>query len=288
MSTQTVTSIHAATTVGPVTLAVADLDRSLDYYQRGLGLRVLDRNDSGAVLGVDSPLLYLVEEKGAKPKSRHTTGLYHFAILLPSRLDLARFLARLLRSGYPLGGQADHLVSEALYLTDPDGNGIEVYRDRPRDEWTMDGANIRMATDPIDLRALLRMQDSDTATVPTMPEETTMGHIHLQVSDVDRAERFYHGILGFDIMAKMPRALFISAGGYHHHLGLNSWESAGGPKGALDDAGLRQATIVLPDVAALADVRARLDGAGIPVTEEQGGFIAHDQDENRLLFTIAK
>jgi catechol 2,3-dioxygenase len=287
MSTPTVTSIHAATTVGPVTLAVANLDRSLDYYQRGLGLPLLERNDSGAVLGVDSPLLYLVEQPGAKPKARRSTGLYHFAVLLPSRLDLARFLARLLRSGYPLGGQADHLVSEALYLTDPDGNGIEVYRDRPRAEWNFDGATVRMAADPIDLRALLRMQDADTETVATMPEGTTMGHIHLQVSDVDRAEHFYHDILGFDIMAKMPRALFISAGGYHHHLGLNSWESAGGPKGAADEAGLRQASIVLPDAKALADVRARLAAANISTTDEQGGFIAHDQDENRLLFTAA-
>jgi catechol 2,3-dioxygenase len=264
---------------------VADLDRSLDYYQRALGLRELDRGEGTATLGSDVPILYLVEQPGARPKARHSTGLYHFAMLVPSRLELARSLARLLRSGYPLGGHADHLVSEALYLTDPDGNGIEIYRDRPRAEWTVQGGQIQMATLPIDLQGLLREQENDKPSPPTVANGTKMGHVHLQTADVAKARRCYHDVLGFDIMASMPSALFVSAGGYHHHLGMNSWESAGGRAGAPDEAGLRQFTIVLPNPEALADVRARLESAGVPVSEETAGLVTHDQDGNRLVLS---
>ncbi|MDB5058643.1 MAG: Glyoxalase/bleomycin resistance protein/dioxygenase, partial [Chloroflexi bacterium] len=231
-------------------------------------------------------LIYLVEQQGARPKARNTTGLYHLAILVPSRVELARSLARLIRSGNPLGGHSDHLVSEALYLTDPDGNGIEIYRDRPRSEWKMNGAQVQMATLPIDLQALLREQADDNAPPATVPNGTTMGHIHLQVADIGAAARFYNGILGFDIMLGMPTALFISAGGYHHHIGLNTWESAGGPQGAPDAAGLRQATIDLPNAEALADVKARLKAANVPASEESGGLVTHDQDQNRLLLRV--
>lgn len=212
--TQT-TAIDPATQVGVISLTVADLDRSVAFYTDALGFSVLQRGAAAATLGVAGmPLLLLTEHSGARPWPVYATGLYHFAILVPSRSDLGRWLRHWFALGYPMPGQADHLVSEALYLSDPDGNGIEIYRDRPRGTWTWANGQVRMATDPLDIRGLLAEADQHDEPWTGLAAGTRLGHIHLQVGDIPAAAAFYHGVLGFNIVAQLPSALFVSAGGY--------------------------------------------------------------------------
>jgi catechol 2,3-dioxygenase len=265
-------SIDSATAIGQVSLTVADLARSLTFYTEALGFSVLERDASTVTLGAaGAPLLLLTEHSGAKPWPRDTpdgyTGLYHFAILMPTRADLGLWLRHWLDLGFPLPGQGDHLVSEALYLSDPDGNGIEIYQDRPRDQWRYANGQIKMATDPVDIRGVLAEGVRSGRAWSGLPAETTVGHIHLQVGDIRQAADFYHGVLGFDIMAHMPTALFISAGGYHHHIGLNIWHSAGASAAPEGIAGLRHFTITLPNQEARAAVVGRIAAANIAYTE---------------------
>ena len=283
-STSTSTAIHPATQIGPAALTVADLDRSLAFYTEALGFALLERNGSRAILGAGTtPLLLLTELPGAKPfPGFGATGLYHFAVLVPSRADLGRWLRHWLELGLPMPGQGDHLVSEALYLSDLDGNGIEIYRDRPRAEWQWDAGRVRMATDPVDIRGLLELAADEGKPFEGMPQGTRLGHIHLQVSDIAEARRFYHDILGFDVTAQLPGALFVSAGGYHHHLGLNSWQSRGAGPAPEGSAGLRFYNIELPDNAALAAAVARLDAAGIPYERSGEAVLVRDPFGNRI------
>ena len=282
------TSIHPATVPGTVHLTISDLARSLDFYQSALGLRV-HRQDAGtAALGAGGDdLLELVELPGARP-ARGSTGLYHFAILLPSRLDLARALHRLAETRTPVQGFADHLVSEAIYVPDPDGNGIELYRDRPRDEWIWDGAAVRMATDSLDVDGLLAELQGDEAPYNGMPPGTVMGHVHLHVSDLAAAQQFYCDVLGFDLITRYGgAALFVSAGGYHHHIGLNTWAGVGAPPPPPDAVGLRYFDIVLPDAPALNDVLARVEEAGLATEPHEGGVLLHDPSRNGVLLRAA-
>jgi catechol 2,3-dioxygenase len=278
-ATPTSVSIHPDTTLGLVALAVADLTRSRTFYEDVLGFTALRTEPGRALLGVaDQPLLLLQEQPGALPAAQRATGLYHFAILVPTRADLARFLLHLVESGYPLGGAADHLVSEALYLSDPDDNGIEVYRDRPRAEWLFRNGLLQMTTDRLDLRALLREAQAEGQPWTGLAPGTRLGHMHLQVADIPQARAFYHDLLGFDVMVDMEPmgALFLSAGGYHHHLGLNTWQSRGGRPAPAGHAGLRYFTVHLPDTAALNAVLARLDAAGVPYQQEHDGIVVAD------------
>ena len=221
------------THIGSVRLQVADLDRSLEYYQQVLGLRVLSRGPQQAALGAEGasrPLIVLVEQRGVQPVPRGgLLGLYHFAVLLPDRAALGRFIAHLSALGVH-AGSADHAVSEAIYLTDPDGLGIEVYADRPRAAWRSDSTRqLFMTTAPLDVRSLVAASGGEPWT--GMPAGTAIGHVHLHVGDLGAAEAFYHQALGFDkVVWTYPGALFLSAGGYHHHLGTNTW-SAGPPAG---------------------------------------------------------
>jgi catechol 2,3-dioxygenase len=263
---------------GTVRLQVSDIDRSLAFYEGLLGLNVISRDADGARLGAaDSrrPLLEL--RPGAEPRqSRHgRLGLYHFAVLLPDRASLGRLLAHLLAERvHP--GAADHLVSEALYLQDPDDLGIELYRDRPREEWTARGRELVMSTDPLDAAGLISAVDGAAWT--GMPTATTIGHLHLHVGDIDAAKSFYHDALGFDIVvSSYPGALFMSTGGYHHHLGVNTWAGAHAVPPAENEPQLLSWELVLPaadDVAAAADSLARGGYAVSP--EEIGGSIAYD------------
>jgi catechol 2,3-dioxygenase len=263
------TAIHPATEVGALGLTVADLDRSLAFYTGPIGLRVLEQSDARATLGVlGNPVLNLQEQPGARPwprGGRSYTGLYHFALLLPTRADLGRWLAHWLGSDMPMPGQGDHLVSEALYLEDPDGHGIEVYRDRPRDEWQWDDGRVRMAADPVDIRGLLQEAERSGEPWAGMPEGTKLGHIHLQVRDIPETARFYRDVLGFDVVAEMPTALFMSAGGYHHHIGANVWHSRGSGPAPADSVNLQFFTIDLPDVAARDELVTRVEAAGIEI-----------------------
>jgi catechol 2,3-dioxygenase len=285
-----VTTIAPTTTMGPVELTVADLERSLAYYTEAIGLAVLQRDATGATLGVaGKPLLLLSEQPGAAPwprGGRSYTGLYHFAILVPTRADLGRWLRHWLDSGLPLPGQGDHLVSEALYLEDPDGHGIEIYRDRPREEWTWSQGQVRMASDPVDIRGLLAEAERAGAPWAGLPAGTRLGHMHLQVGDVAGAEAFYHGVLGFDVVARMPTALFVSAGGYHHHIGMNTWHSRGAGPAPADSVRLRFFTIDLPTEEARQAVVARLEAAGIAHTEQGGVVTIQDPSRNTILLQV--
>jgi catechol 2,3-dioxygenase len=236
-----------ATHVGRVRLQVSDLERSLAYYRDVLGLRTLEQSPDRAVLGAegdDRPLVELVERLGVSAVPRRgRLGLYHFAILLPDRAALGRFLGHLALTG-ARAGMSDHFVSEALYLQDPDNLGIEVYADRPRSAWRHEGRQLAMATEPLDAQSVI--QAGRGAPWTGMPRGTTIGHVHLHVGDIDQAGAFYHNALGLDkVVWSYPGALFLSAGGYHHHLGTNTW-AAGAPAAGENDARLLDWELVVP------------------------------------------
>ena len=256
--------LPAETRMGPATLKVANLARAVDFYHRVLGLAVLEQAQTTATLGVGGqPLLRLEAVEGGQRQPDFSTGLYHLAIRLPSRADLGRVLLNLARSQYPLSGFSDHLVSEAVYLNDPDGNGLELYRDRPRTEWPYKNGMIQMATDPLDVEGIIATVPDPDAPFTGMPAGTDIGHVHLRAGDIPTAERFYNQILGFDIVARLPSALFVSAGGYHHHLGLNTWQSRNAPQPPANSVGLGNYTIFVPGAEALDPIAARLDTASI-------------------------
>jgi catechol 2,3-dioxygenase len=279
-------SIDPNTNLGAAYLTVADLERSQRFYRDVLGFRELVRDGDTLALSADgaTPLLVLTEQSGAPPKPARATGLYHFAILTPSRLDLARSLRRLAEMRYPISGASDHLVSEALYLDDPDGNGIEIYRDRPRAEWPRIGGQIKMATDPLDIDGILGELERDDRPWDGLAPATTIGHMHLHVADLKAAEAFYHGVLGFDIVMRYgPSALFVSAGGYHHHVGLNTWAGVGAPPAPAGSAGLRYFVVQLPDQAALDAVLARVREAGLPIEPRDEGALVRDASGNGVV-----
>lgn len=282
-------SIHPETRLGPVALTVSDLERSLRFYIDVIGFRLLQREENTAWLGTDqnTPLLVLTGQPDASPKRRHTTGLYHFAILVPSRLDLARSLRHLMETRYPLQGASDHLVSEALYLADPDGNGIEIYADRPRQAWPRRNGQLLMATEPLDLEGLLAELEQDDQAWSGLPEQTRIGHVHLHVSDLSQAETFYREVLGFDFMAGYgPSALFVSAGGYHHHVGLNTWAGLGAPPPPPDAVGLRHFTITLPDEAERSRLRAHLRDSGVSFVEQGKVISLRDPSNNGIHLAV--
>src|SRR5689334_3750309 len=262
------------THIGSVHLTVRDLEQQRLFYERALGLEVLQSD--GLTLRLGPPggpvILELTGDPDASWRPHGTTGLFHFAVLVPTRADLAQALRRVAESGWRFTGASDHLVSEALYLNDPEGNGIEIYRDRSRDEWPRsDEGVIQMATLPLDLEGVLGEIDTEQPVPPRMPEGTHMGHIHLQVAGLPDAEAFYAGALGFDVMVRTyPGALFVSAGGYHHHIGLNTWESAGGSPPPEGSTGLRSFEVVLPSAEDAERVAAQARDAGAEVSTSDG------------------
>jgi catechol 2,3-dioxygenase len=267
-----------ATRLGPVRLQVADLARSLPFYEGVLGLRVLARDGDVATLaaqGEDRALVELRARAGARPAaSRGRLGLYHFAILLPDRPSLGRFVRHVAETGVRAGA-GDHLVSEAFYLTDPDGLGIEVYADRPRETWTRVGRELMMATDPVDVEGLVRAAGDVPWT--GMPAGTVIGHVHLHVGDLQQSAAFFSEALGFDrVVWSYPGALFLGAGGYHHHLGTNTWAGAGAKPSAEGDARLVEWTIEVPDEDAVGAVAASLASAGYAADREGGDVVAAD------------
>ena len=266
-----------ATRIGRVRLQVADLVRSLAYYERVLGLRVLRRTTDEAALGAegaDTPLVELRALPGARSVPRRgRLGLYHFAILLPERAALGRFVRHLSDLG-EYAGMSDHFVSEAVYLTDPDGLGIEVYADRPRSAWRYHGRQLAMTTEPLDVHDLLRAAGDTPWT--GMPAGTVIGHVHFYVDDLERAAAFYHAGLGFDkVVWSYPGALFMSAGGYHHHLGTNTW-AAGAPRAEADDARLLDWEVVVPRADDAEAAARSLTAAGYTVTRGDHAWLAAD------------
>lgn len=232
-------------------------------------------------------LVHLVAQPDAPPRPPRTTGLFHLALLVPTRAELARAVRRVTAAGWSFTGASDHLVSEALYLDDPEGNGIEIYRDRPREEWSYSGGSPAMATLPLDLAGVMgELDDGDKDSGPAVG--TCLGHVHLNVADLAAAEAFYAGILGFDVTVRAyPGALFVSAGGYHHHIGLNTWFGVGAPPPPAGALGLGSFEVVLPTAGELGRVRARLDAAGTEARTEAGALVVADPSANRVRLRAA-
>lgn len=271
--------LPAATRLGAIRLRVGDADAMRTFYETAIGLRTLGVANELTTLGVDGrPLVELVADPDAAPRPPRSTGLFHLALLTPSRADLAQALRRVVRAGARLTGASDHLVSEALYLSDPEGNGIELYRDRPREDWPLAGDELQMATLPLDLDSLLA--EPEPSEDGGMPAGTSLGHVHLQVADLAEAERFWAGEVGFDVVVRgYPGALFVSAGGYHHHVGLNTWAGVGAPRPPAGTRGLVRFELVLPDDAAVDEIAARVGQAA--TTDE--GLVAEDGSGNAVL-----
>ena len=289
-------SIDPATLMGHVSLTVADLERQVGFYQQVLGFKLHWRKDNQAGLGAGGPdLLRLTEVAGVK-RYRHVTGLYHVAILFPSRRDLARAIARLYALRYP-NYPTDHIMTKTTYLDDLEGNGLELYAESPEDgSFGMENGeylsrradgSLSNGREALDVEALFSLLSADERLDLPIPAATRVGHVHLHVADLDQAVDFYHGVLGFDVMglARSFRAAFVSAGGYHHHLGLNTWQGEGAPPPPADAAGLRYFTVELPDETALEAVLERVRQAAIPVEETADGFLVADPFQNKLVLT---
>ena len=279
--------IDPATRIGAVHLTIADLRRSVRFYETHLGFTVHRRDERTAWLGAGGADLVILSQCDAAPRVRGTTGLYHFAILVPSRDDLARSLRRLVATETIMQGAADHGVSEALYLADEDGIGIEIYRDRPRDQWPVIDGALRMGADPMDLDALLAdagRADSGAG----LPVGTVIGHVHLHVSRLEEAHAFYVGLMGFDLMQRYgPSALFVAAGGYHHHIGLNTWAGVGAPPPPPGAIGLKHFVVTLPGAPARDAVVERLRAAGLAPEAVDDGLLVHDPAKNAILLRLA-
>lgn len=274
------------TTLGSVRLHAAAQQPMADFYERTVGLRRLESRNGVAALGADDgkPLVELIPTPDAPPRPAGTTGLFHLAILVPSRLELARTLRRVSESGSRFTGASDHLVSEALYLRDPEGNGIEIYRDRPREEWRRVGGEIEMDTLPLDLESVLDELANDDSPPGGMTPGTRLGHVHLNVADIPASERFYAGALGFDVTVRgYPGALFVSAGGYHHHVGLNTWMGEGAPPPPPGARGLERFEVVVPTAADVDAAEQLLTDSGVQTGRSDEGLTAVDPSGNRVL-----
>jgi catechol 2,3-dioxygenase len=277
------------TSIGKVRLRVADVDALATFYERVIGLRHVERDGGVVRLGPEggAPLVELVSAPTAPVPPSFSTGLFHLAVLVPDRAELARSLRRIAETGWRLSGASDHLVSEALYLNDPEGNGIEIYRDRPREQWSRDGGELRMATLPLDLESVLGELDSGEESPNGVAAATTIGHVHLRAADIPAAEGFYNGALGLDVMVRSyPGALFMSAGGYHHHLGMNTWQSEGAPPPPEGALGLDRYELVFPDAASRDAAADSIAAVGDPL-ELSEGVLATDPSGNRVLLTSA-
>lgn len=282
------TQINPQTKMGTVALTVSDFARSLPYYQERIGLQLRQQEGSVAHLGTSQrDLLILHENKSARPVNGRT-GLYHFALLVSSRFELARTLMHLVQTETPLQGMSDHFVSEAIYLADPDGNGIEIYRDRPRAQWEYPNGKLNIGTAAMDVNGVLAELQGQNPIFQQLDDQTVMGHIHLHISKLDRDEAFYKDVLGFDLVTRYGTAAsFVSAGGYHHHIGMNTWAGVNIPPPPPDATGLRWFTIELPDEAALQATLSNLDAQSVAYEQQQDGIFLHDTAGNGIrLITI--
>jgi catechol 2,3-dioxygenase len=282
-------TIDPRTSIGAVRLGVSDIEGVAGFYRDAIGLQPLDSADGLVRLGAgDGPVIELSDEPDAPPRPAGTSGLFHLAILVPSRIELARALHRVAAAGARLSGASDHLVSEALYLSDPDGNGIEIYRDRPREEWPRRDGQIQMDTLPLDLDGVLGELRAEQDGGPAA-EGTRVGHVHLNVGDLAAAEQFYSGTLGFEVTVRgYPGALFVSAGGYHHHVGLNTWAGQGAPPPPPGSRGLRWFEIRLPEPGELDELERRLDRAGVEHERDEHGIRTADPSGNSVLLSAAE
>lgn len=275
------------TFVGHVKIKVADLERSLKFYQEMIGFSILEKTETTAKLTTDgkTSILSLEQPENVTPKQRGTTGLYHFAILLPEKKDLANIVVHLAKNGIRIGS-SDHLVSEAIYIQDPDDNGIEIYIDRDPSVWQWNGEEVAMTVDPLDFETLLMYHDQNQSWTK-LPENTVMGHIHLHVSELVKTEQFYVEGLGFDVVNRYgTQALFISSDKYHHHIGLNTWNGIGAPQPAENSVGLKSYTLIYANEKAVQDTISNLQKIGATVSEEDGKVITYDPSGNRIELAV--
>ncbi|MCL4560876.1 MAG: VOC family protein [Chloroflexi bacterium] len=283
-------ALPPATEVGAVTLKTARLEQQLEFYTQVIGLQPLHKEEVAGqvVLGAGRrPIIVLQETPEAHRPPPNATGLYHAAILFPDRHALAVKMAQIETLRVPYG-YADHLVSEAFYLSDPEGNGLELYWDRPREAWVWEGQRVRMASEPIDLVGFFgELKEGEAAqSGPEAAVGTQLGHIHLRIANIELAEKFYHDLLGFDVTARWPGALFLSAGGYHHHLGMNTWESRGGKPPELLSTGLAEFSLALPDPAELDRLAQRLAASEVEVERDGGDALIRDPFQNQIRLIV--
>jgi catechol 2,3-dioxygenase len=286
--------LPAETSILSVELGVSNLQRSLAFYEGLLGFRRLtvERDHTELSASGSGPAqVVLVQLEHARPKPPRTTGLFHVAIRVPDRRALGETLRRLVEHGWLMQGFADHGVSEAIYLADPDGNGLEIYRDRPRDQWPRKNGSLEMVTNALDVEGLLAEAEQHNLLWTGINPASDIGHVHLQVSDLQTAEDFYVGLVGFDVTQRTyPGALFVAAGGYHHHVGLNVWSSRGAPSPPANAVGLREFTVRVTKAAALTELTERLKAAGLLDGEDHGKgnkrVFSHDPDRQRLAFQL--
>ncbi|WP_349408564.1 VOC family protein [Pseudalkalibacillus sp. SCS-8] len=272
--------------IGQVHLYVSELERSLSFYQSVLGFTVLYEKADSVTLTADDrhALVTLEERKDAHPKQSRRTGLFHFAILLPTRKDLGNFLMHIQKLNVPLQGRSDHLFSEALYLSDPDGHGIEVYCDRPSTEWKWNGDELPLVSDPIDVEGILAISDGKWE---HLPPETVIGHIHLHVRDLEEAKSFYVDGLGFEVTIPIRhQALFVASGGYHHHIGLNTWNGQGAEPPDANTIRLHSYTIVFSHDKERTEALQRIEEKGFKVHKDESGIWATDPSANRIQFVL--
>lgn len=272
--------------VTQVTLRVQDIERSKEFYKHIMGFKILEEKEEVVVLTVDglTPMLTLIQPKSAIAKIPRRTGLYHFALLLPNRIQLGLFLKNMRDNNYPIGG-SNHGVSEAIYLQDPDNNGIEVYADIENNLWQWKEKEIEMITEPLDYESLLA-ETYDKKWLG-MTKETIIGHIHLHVSDLNEAKRFYVEGMGFDVVMEIPgSALFLSSGGYHHHIGLNIWNGKGVAPLPENAAGMENYIIIFPNYEVMKDTISNLKELGYVVVEENDQILTKDPADNLIIFTL--
>jgi catechol 2,3-dioxygenase len=268
---------------GAIGLVARDLDRLTDFYRDLLGLAVLERTDRVARLGIGSVSLIEIEHRpGAKPDDPAEAGLYHTAFLMPTRADHARWIMHTARNQVPISGASDHGVSEAFYLDDPEGNGIEVYNDRPRERWNWENGLVTMPTKQLDVEAILREIDAEASSYPAAPEGLRIGHVHLRVGAIEKAEEFYRGALGLELTRRRGGATFMSSGGYHHHVGANVWHSDGAARRDPDRAGLAWFSMEAADAAAYDAAVKRLKAAGAPLNAIEEGVETADPWGTRI------
>jgi catechol 2,3-dioxygenase len=279
--------IDPATSLGHVELTVADLGREIRFYEDILGLRVQQRDAGRASLGAGgSALLRLVERPNAT-RVPGTAGLYHFAILVRQRVELAQLVRRIAETRTPVQGMVDHHTHEAVYLADPEGNGIELAWDHPREQWPSWSDLYRLGNARLDVEGLFGELRSVEGQWPGLPADTTMGHVHLHVGDLAAADAFYHGILGFDVKAKLGgSAEFVAADGYHHHVAFNLWAGVGAPPRPAGSQGLEHFTLVLPNEGELNRVLDRVRGAGVPIESSPEGSLVRDPSQNGVLLAL--
>ncbi|MBM7586178.1 catechol 2,3-dioxygenase [Bacillus pakistanensis] len=274
------------TFVSQVELKVENLERSLSFYEEVIGFQILESSERKAILTADgkTPLLSIEQPDNVKVKEPRTTGLYHFALLLPTRADLARALQHFIKMNIRLGA-SDHLVSEALYLDDPDGNGIEIYADRPSSAWSWREGQVVMATEPLNAENLLKEANGEQWM--GLPKAALMGHIHLHVSELEKTEEFYLKGLGFELVTRYgSQALFLSTGGYHHHIGLNTWNGVGAKSPAENSVGLKWFSLVFPTEEDRKNIVMQLKNIGAPVRDENGEFTTEDPSGNPIRLLV--